>query len=488
VFWADLARDADGSPALDADGRLIPRFVPGPSTLMFTYMPQRGAQIDIDTTSFYLTDHWTAGRHWTFNLGVRYEHARSQATGGISGAKTDIIVPRLGASYDVNGDGRTVLQATWAHYSGKHNDVQFSRNSNVGNSDAILGIYLGPPGEGRGFAPGFDPNAYLTVDGNFPTANVSFADDLHAPITREFTAAIGQDIGQKGFAKAVYVWRRMSDFVEDFITIDTGTTTIVRDGVNFGTFDNVVYQNSDLPTRRYQALELRSDYRFAASFSVSGNWTIQLENDGNFEGEDRNKPAIPSIIGDYPEIFVEARNYPSGRLSSFQRHKVRVWGLYTMRLGRFGSVDVAPLYRFDSGRAYSLVASVPLSAEQLANDPGYANLGGMRQLVYFGKRGGQRFEDSHLVDLALTYQIPVWRSVRPWIELEVFNLFNNQELATWDVTVAADPNGRVDEFGLPLDYIEGPNFGEAISASNYARPLAGIDGGRTVLVAFGMRF
>lgn len=44
-------------------------------------------------------------------------------------------------------------------------------------------------------------------------------------------------------------------------------------------------------------------------------------------------------------------------------------------LGRFGSLDVVPLVRIDSGTTLSLVAaSVPLSSVQLARNPGYAQL------------------------------------------------------------------------------------------------------------------
>lgn len=83
------------------------------------------------------------------------------------------------------------------------------------------------------------------------------------------------------------------------------------------------------------------------------------------------------------------------------------------------SVDIAPIYRYNSALTYSLTAaSVPLSAYQISRDPGYARLpGGGRQTIYFGGRGSQSFEGYHLVDLGLTYGIPVWRELRPWIKV-----------------------------------------------------------------------
>jgi hypothetical protein len=487
VFQSDYKTSADGRPELDASGRLIPRFVPGTSRLQ-TWMPLRGSSIDVTTASLFVNDHWSAARRLTFDLGARYERVRSNATGDITGADANTLVPRLAAAYDLTTDGRTVVQATYGHYAGKYNDVQFSRNSNVGNADRITGTYVGPAGEGREFAAGFDPANYQTFTGTFPTANVFFADNLQSPLTREFTIALARELGTTAWARATYVTRHATNFVEDFITIAEGRTTIARNGINLGAFDNAVYRNTDLPKRDYQALQFESAYRPTSKLSLNGHWTLQLENDGSFEGEAANNPAQPSLIGDYPEIYVASRSFPDGRLDDFQRHKVRVWASYGLGLGRFGVVDLAPLYRFNSGRTYSLVASgVALSAQQIARNPGYARLP-TSQSIFFGSRGSESFAGYHLVDLAATYSIPVWQSLRPWMKVEVLNALNNQKLVVWNTSVTADMAGPKDENGLPTNYIKSAAFGTANSPSSYVRPRPGLDGGRTLFLAAGVRF
>jgi hypothetical protein len=487
VFQADYKVGADGRPELDANGHLIPRFVPGTSRLQ-TWMPLRGSSIDVTTASGYVNDHWTAGPRLTFDAGARYEHVRSDATGDISGAHGNTLVPRLGAAYELTSDGRTIAQATYAHYAGKYNDLQFSRNSNVGNADRITGSYTGPAGEGRDFAAGFDPANYQTIAGTFPTANVFFDDDLHSPLTREFTVAVAREIGHTAWARASYVKRHATGFVEDFITMAEGQTTVIRNGVNFGTFDNAVYRNTDEPKRDYQALQFESAYHRSSTLSISGQWTVQLENDGTFEGESSSGPAQPSLIADYPEIYVPSRSFPDGRLDDFQRNKVRVWASYHAGLGRFGALDLAPLYRYNSGRTYSLVASgVALSAQQIARNPGYARLP-TSQSIFFGERGSQSFEGYHLVDLAATYSVPVWQSLRPWIKVEALNALNNQKLVSWNTSITADTAGPKDENGLPINYIKSAAFGTASGPASYPRPRPGGDGGRTFLVAAGVRF
>jgi hypothetical protein len=485
VFQTDYKLDAANRPSVDADGRLIPRFVPNNSRIQI-WLPQRGATIDIATTSLFATDHWTVSPRLTLDLGLRFESVGSDATGGIQSVDARSVVPRLAAAYDLTDDGRTVALVSYGHYSGKYNDVQFSRNTNVGNADRYTAQYVGPAGEGRAFSDGFNPANYVAISGTFPTANVFFDDDLTSPLTREMTVGVAREF-RRGWARASYVRRRATDFVEDFITIDGGTTLINRNGLT-GVFDNSVYRNTDLAERRYQGIELQSSYRPRPNMALNAQWTVQVENNGNFEGESASNPAAPSWIGDYPEIISAERSFPDGRLDDFQRHKVRVWAAYGLDLHRFGRIDVAPLYRFGSGRTYSLTAgSVALTPQQIALNPGYARLPAS-QPVFFGARGSQTFEGAQLFDLAATYGIPVWHAARPWVKVEVLNVFNNQKLLTWDTTVAADASGPIDALGLPLAYTRGPNFGLATANANYPRPRQGMDGGRTFLMAAGIRF
>jgi outer membrane receptor protein involved in Fe transport len=490
VFDTDYLPGASG-PAFDADGRIIPTFVPG-ATQLENWIATRGAELKVRTLSLYVQDNWTVVPRLTLNLGVRYEKVRSEATGGIIGVDTSTTVPRLAATYDVTGDGRTILQTSYAHYAGKYSEAQIGRNSPVGNPAFVLYDYLGPEGEGRDFAPGFDLANYEISTATVPTANVFLASGLSSPITREFTASVGRQLGARSFAKLTYTNRSYSNFIEDFIDdpTDAGRTDVVYQGIDFGTFDNVVYRNSDAPERNYQALLLQANYRPWSRLSVEGHWTVQLKNEGNFEGEAENQPAISSSLGDYPEILVPSRNFPIGRLSDFQRNKVRLWAIYSQPLGRFGDVDLAPILRVDSGLAYSLAATnVDLSDVQLARNPGYARLpDGGTQTLYFGDRGSQMFPGYALLDLAATYRIPVFRTVSPYVKVEVLNLTNNQKLISWDTTVTPDPNSPLDENGLPTGYIKGPDFGTATANTDYPAWRPGFTGGRTYLLSGGIRF
>ena len=98
VLESDYKVGFDGTPVLDAQGNLIPMFVPGISRIQ-NWRATRGAEIDIRTTSLFLQDTWSLNNRWSFDIGARYETVRSEATGGIVGVDTDTFMPRLAAAW-----------------------------------------------------------------------------------------------------------------------------------------------------------------------------------------------------------------------------------------------------------------------------------------------------------------------------------------------------------------------------------------------------
>lgn len=492
VYVADFVENASGNPVLDANGKIIPQFVPGESQVQ-RWIATRGAELNTDTNSFFVQDHWVATTALSFDLGVRYEKVRSKATGGIIGVDTSTLVPRLAAAFDPKGNGNTVVRVGYAWYSGRYNDAQIGANSSVGNPALTIGVYNGPAGQGRDFAPGINPANYDIVYGSFPTANVSIAPGLSSPVTKEFTVSAGQKLGDKGSAQVTYVNRRVSKFIEDFTDIANGTTTVVQNGIDFGTFTNIVYRNSNVPKRNYQGLVFQGDYRLTSNWRVAGNYTLQLENNGNFSGEGQNTPGISSPYGDFPAAglpTIYTRGWPNGRLYDFQRSKLRAWTIYSMDLKRAGRMSLAGLVRADAGLTYSLAASgVPLTSIQknLLTAAGYPD-SPSSQTVYFGDRGSQFFPGFAVFDTTVNYEIPVFKSARPWLKFDVYNLFNNQKLIAPNTTVRVDPSSPKDAMGLPTGYLKGANFGVATSTAAYPLPFQGQRGGRTYRVAFGLRF
>jgi hypothetical protein len=312
---------------------------------------------------------------------------------------------------------------------------------------------------------------------------------LQSPLTREFTAGVGREVGTRAHVRATYAWRKASRFVEDFVDLSRGITNIAL----VGPLTNRVFDNVDGLDRGYQALILQSGYRVRDNLRLDGHYTAQLRNEGNFPGEAANQPGVPSIYGNYPEIFGPALNrlLPNGRFDNFQRHKLRVFAIYNQSLGRFGSVDVSPLWRVNSGGVYSLTASIAVPAVQRARNPGYpaGDFGAAaRETVFFGERGAYDLKGYGVMDLAASYNIAIWRTLRPWFKIEIYNLFNNTKQIGWDRTVTANAASALDANGIPTEYVQGPRFGQATAGNHFPQPWPGQNGARAVRLAFGARF
>jgi hypothetical protein len=466
----------------DSSGNIIPNFISGTSQLT-NWLPVRGAQIDLHTLSFYVNDRWQLNSHWTFNVGGRYERHTVDATQAeVVTPSSDAFVPRLGATFDVKADGKWILQATYGHYAGKVSETQFGDNTNVGTPNSVSLLYNGPSGQGVNFAPGFDLGNYTVVGGSFPVKNWTLASHLATPITKEWTLQAGTRLGRKGEVKLSYANRKTSNILEDFITLDRGKTTVVENGRTFGTFDNVFVDNTDVAHREYQALELQANYRVTDKWTFSGNYTHQFKNDGNFEGEAGNQPGSYSIIFNRPEFFSEARHYPDGHLPfGFVENRIRAFSTYDVGFGRAGRASLGVLYRYDSPQVFTYFASnVPLTAVQRAKNPGYASVP-TTQTLFFGKRGSGEFESQHLVDLALNYELPIWKTARPYFKAELRNAFNAQPLIGFNTTISPDPNSPLDELGLPTGFIKGANFGKNTVLTHNPIP-------RELFLSVGFRF
>ncbi len=476
VIYADYVADDAGRPILDAQGYDIPIFEPGVNRIQH-WMPTKGAKINLTTQSAYINDKWALDRHFSFNIGFRAEWAKGDATGGIQPVNTSgRIVPRLGASFDVLGNGKFKLDATYAQYAGKYSETQFANNTNVGNPDVLYYDYTGPAGEGRSFAPGFDPKNYTILTGGvFSTANVFYDKNIKSPVTKEWTGQFGVDLGKGRYVKAIYTWRKVSDFVQVFVNKQTGITDVVKNGESFGEFSNRLWANSNDGLREYSGLQFQVGVPVTPKFRVDAHYTLMLKNDGNQEGEAANQPGAPSPFpGFYPELFDQARSYPIGHLVGFQRHRARVFATYDLDVFRRVGLNLGAIYRFDSGTAYSIRStSVGLTSvqEELGAAAGYPDLPSSQTVFYIPTgRGSEKFNDVGLADLAVTANVKTWRTILPWFKVEFRNVFNHRPLVTYNISTTPSTSQGVDNLGLGNVPKKGKSFGLGTAAGNWPNP------------------
>ncbi len=84
-----------------------------------------GLEGQIVTTAGFIQDNVTATEDLTLNLGLRYEktnwHERlaNESTGAPPAHTLNNVAPRLGATWDLAGDGRSVVHGSWGRYHEK---------------------------------------------------------------------------------------------------------------------------------------------------------------------------------------------------------------------------------------------------------------------------------------------------------------------------------------------------------------------------------
>ncbi len=483
----DFLTNAGGDPVYDANGNLIPYWTSPYESGYYSYMaywvPVRGAKNQIETTSIFVNDRWNLNANWSFNVGVRYEDIVSKSESGIPEVGSDSIVPRLGVSYDVQGNGKYKVDVTYSEYSGKAIANQFGASSPAGNPALAYGIYLGPEGLGTNYAPGFDINNYFWFYFSNPLVTKDVDDSLKTPRTREFTVSGGMELPKGGYLKLTYSNRDQKDFVEDFTDRNSALVPVTVGPITGDLTEVQRITNTNEPTREYEALLLQGSYRILDNWTLGGNWTHELTNDGNFEGEAGQSPGISSTFGDFPEVFNAERNFPIGHLDNYQEDKIRLWTNYTIDMGRAGAIDIGGIYRYDSPLSFSYArTNFPLSTQQRLAGTGYRSLPA-GQTLYFGERGAGEYESIQSIDLSLQYSIPVWKTLEPWIKFSATNITNEDGLVTFNtqinpVTTAGAPR---DQYGLPTTYTKGVNFGKGTAAANYQIP-------REYFVSVGIRF
>jgi hypothetical protein len=325
----------------------------------------------------------------------------------------------------------------------------------------------------------------------------------------EFSTSYGANLlAGRGYLEGSYIFRKTTNLIEDFQDLTTGTTDVVVQGVSAGTFTNIVYRNadSDLAWRRFQSLVFRGSYRVRNNWRVDGHYTIQLENDGTYEGEETNDPGDISPLGNFPEIYTADRYYPDGRLQNFQRNRFRLWSVYNWGMGAAGNFAVSGLWRVEGERAYSVaVRNLGITETQAAilGAAGYPDVPNTAHTFFVPERGTERFPGYGLLDVSVNYDVPVFRTLRPWVKFDIYNILDNRKLIGWNTTISPDATTPVDSLGLPVGYTKGSNFGKATgntvsnlnTSSISAFPVAfnqgeagAVRGGRTFRMSMGVRF
>lgn len=469
-------------PSRDANGIVRPTINPGD---LIGYFPilQLTKGSDFQTDSFFINDKWDLNKNWQFNVGVRYDVNEGADSAGNAVVDDSVVSPRLGAMYDLFGDGRFRLNASYSKYVNRIAETIGGASSAAGNPASFYYEYRGPVISGlptfdafRQLFSWFDAqgglnNNNLLVFASVPGVNLRISDNLVSPNVDELVLGGGAQIGSKGFFRMDFISREWNDF---FATQRNRATGRVTDSLG-NSFDLGFIVNTDELERKYDALQLQAGYRMGERWNFGGNYTWS-ETRGNQTGQTGGSGPVADAVLAYPEFINFAQNNPVGYLPQDQTHKLRAWASvdFPTFLGNF---NVSVLQNYDSGTPYSAIGTIdarpfvdPAIRSQYLRPPTAVN-------YYFSDRGEFRNDDITSTDVALNYNLPI-RNLGIFVQAELLNAFDEDGQVGANTTVLTRrQSSSLQTFNpfttTPVEgvhYRLGPNFGKPTAVSHYQLP------------------
>jgi outer membrane receptor for ferrienterochelin and colicin len=485
-------------------------------------VPSLSTTSDFAVRSLFINDKWELTPRWSFNVGARYAKASGKDQAGHKTVDDSAVSPRLAANFDPKADGRHRFSLSYGRYVSKVDQGPADNTATAGRYASYYWDYKGPALNAAGTpvgqllstqqviqqvfnwfnsVGGTKAGPPLLTDAFIPGTTNRFEHSLQAPYMDEWTAGYALTFGPRGYVRADYIHRDWAAFYSVRRTIATGKA-VDPNGI---TFDQGVIENSDAGlSRRYQALQLQANYKVMKALGVGGNYTYSKLR-GNVEGESASGATGFTSPINYPEYTGFAQFNPDGYLGPDMRQRANVWAQYDLPTARLGTFNVSLLQRYHSALSYSAVGTIDVR-QGVANgptvgvvNPGYATPP-TNVNYFFSDRGAFRVDSISSTDLGLNWYLPSIRGLRPFIETDFLNVFNQQGIEDPDFVnqtvvtrrqttclqtgstarcTAFNPFTETPKQGVNWQY--GPTFGQPTSSAAYQLP-------RTYRFSVGLKF
>ena len=311
-----------------------------------------GGEFETLSTAFYIEDTWTVTDDITATIGLRNESFNNKNASGQSFVKIDNqLAPRLGISWDVNGDGDSKLFANFGRY---HLPVAANTNIRMAGAETYIHDYYNFDGTfGENDVPGLGAllGTQVNGDGSVPDVSEVLDTTIKPMFQDELILGYQTMLNDEWSAGVKYTMRDLGSVIDD-ITIDKAirangwaepggnvyvltnpNTDIVTsyDTDGDGTLEQVKIAASDLgypePKRMYHSVEFSLEKAWSDGWSVNANYTW-AHSYGNAEGyvksDNGQDDAGLTTDWDFPYLMDGAY----GNLPNDRRHTFKIYGAY----------------------------------------------------------------------------------------------------------------------------------------------------------------
>ncbi len=415
-------------------------------------------------TGFYFQDDWNVNEHLTLNMGLRYDvvtgleinqtgnslyqflhnktenfawlkEIQNSADGSIEMDKNN-FQPRIGAAYDLKGDGATVIRGGWGLYY----DFPYT-NANLLFPLAALGGY------GTVYAVS-DANGIRNPDGSFfqvgdplppnqlpspiATPRDVLSPDWKIPYTNQFSAGFSHQLGNSSAIDIDYVHVAIRDQYIRFRF--NGTLNGVRFAPNHPASARIY---TPLGESDYDGISFGYRGRVTSSIQVQASYTLSKVEGNTLFGADEfrlgSPPTCTHCALDWTVgPFDDSRMF--GPLNTDARHRIVLSGIFDLPY----DFTVSGFFRANSAKPFN--AFLPFDA----------NGDGNRYDTTDSTVNSRRGEPFSQLDIRIAKGFELGERVRIEGIFEVFNLFN-----------AKNPGANNNSGNAYNGVIGDPGFGEA---------------------------
>ena len=458
--------------------------------------------------SFFLQDTWQVGGRLTLRPGLRWE--RQRLVGGdpplchpddsVPGAGDGLgpavpceftfsnnWAPRIGATYDILGNGKSKVYASWGRYFVKiPNDLAaraLSADQGVTRADYFDADLTQPIPDG---VLAGDVTQHLVLAG---TSTAQFDRDAKSTYQDEFSAGVELELAAALSVGARYVHRSIPRILEDYqpaplVAFELGCPGaesveyfIANIGPNLQRFEceGVEAASFEEPVHKYDAIEVTANKRFTNRWGLIASYRYSKLR-GNFEGffrsdNGQSDPSITSLF-DFPtndpsytsigvpqfgfrgDVRFQGNTLGEGVLPNDRPHQIKVYGNYSvagLNLGLgFNAGSGRPLTALAVNPIYGTAGEIPLTLR----GGGIETVDGFRTRTPF----------EYVLDLHADYTVKLGGERRVVLLADAFNLLNRQAATDYDTYVETDRDTLNPNFGYPTN-------GGGSLASGFQAPL-----------------
>jgi hypothetical protein len=401
--------------------------------------------------SLYAQDQWTVGNRLTLNLGIRTENEKvptfrpDYQKYAFQFGFGDKIAPRLGAAYDIFGDGRMKAFASWGRY---YDWTKYDLPRGSFGAETWCVYYRGLDtlsldSLGLSNMPG--PDVWTTPGSCRDRRVPSFGDSIDPntkPMSQDSTSGgIEYQVNRDSVLTVHYIHNNLRRTIEDIGALDAQGNEVYVIG-NPGEGRSTIQDPTGLtplgtpmpkPKRLYDALEIGFNRRFANNYFFSANYTFSKLR-GNYAGlASSDEISLPTTnVGsstaqqqsssiqrpggnvnrsfDLDELFYDSRgNLIDGRLATDRPHVFKLYGAYTTPWG----TQVGANFYGSSGTPVTTYLETTNTS------------GGEGPMIY-GRGDLGRTPVLTRTDLLVSHDLAFSGDRRLRFELNVINLFNQK--------------------------------------------------------------